>query len=31
MVLTYERQDRAEKWTEPPRELVGHVNADREG
>jgi NAD(P)-dependent dehydrogenase (short-subunit alcohol dehydrogenase family) len=29
-VLGYEPQDRGEDWTEPPRELVDHVDATRE-
>ena len=30
-VLGYDPQDRAEEWTEPPEELVEHVEANREG
>jgi hypothetical protein len=29
-MLGYEPQDRAESWTEPPQELVEHVDANRE-
>jgi NAD+ dependent glucose-6-phosphate dehydrogenase len=29
-VLGYEPQDRAEEWTEPPEELVEHVDANRD-
>ncbi|PSQ59435.1 MAG: hypothetical protein BRD23_04385, partial [Halobacteriales archaeon SW_9_67_25] len=29
-VLGYEPRDRAEAWTEPPQELIEHVEANRE-